>query len=136
MSRQVCSGSSSARPKLKDPGVGGHDVEPAEPGHPVVQRLLDRGVVADVGLGGDDPPAGRLDLPGRLGQVLHGGHRVGHRVDLLGDVHRDDVRALAGQRDRVAAALPARRPGDEGDLAFQPSGHGVVSLPRDEFLLP
>ena len=35
------------------------------------------------------------------------------------EVDRDDVGALFGQPDRVAAALPARRAGDECDLSLE-----------------
>ena len=85
---------------------------------PVVERRLQRVVVADVDLGGDDAPAERLDLVDRLGEIVRCRHRVGDRVDLRGDVDRDDVGALFGQSDRVAAALTAGGPGDEGHLSF------------------
>ena len=49
------------RAKGDDAGVGGHDVEPAEAGDAVVERRLQRVVVADVRLGGDDAPAECLD---------------------------------------------------------------------------
>jgi hypothetical protein len=113
MSCQVCSGSSSARPKLK----------PAQLGHPVVQRGLQRTVVPDVGLGGHDPPVQRLDLLDRLIQILRRRHRIRHRSHLASQIDRDDVRALLRQPHRVAAALPARRPGDERDLPCYPSSH-------------
>jgi hypothetical protein len=77
------------------------------------------GGVAHVGLLGDDAPVQRLDLQRSLGQVRRRRHRVGHRVDLRTDVDGDDVRSVARQPDRVAAALAARRAGDEGDLAFE-----------------
>ena len=38
----------------------------------------------------------------------------------------DDVGALLGQPHRVAAALTARRPGDERDLALDPTGHPTL----------
>ncbi len=112
------------RPVADDAGVGGHDVQPAEPGHPVVEQLFQRIVVppsATVAM-----PPGRLDLLDRLGQVLRRGHRVRHRADLGAQIDRDDVRALPGQCDRVAAALAARGPPDEGDLAFDSSTHCAV----------
>ena len=101
-----------------DAGVGDHDVEPAELGDPVVERRLQRVVVADVDLGGDDAPVERLDLLDRLLQVLPCRHRERDRVDLRRDVDGDDVGALLRQPDGVAAALTPGGPGDEGDLSF------------------
>jgi hypothetical protein len=70
-----------------------------------------------------------LDLLDRLGQVFLGRRRVDlHRVDRPGDVDGDDVRALFRQPDSVTAALAARRPGDEGDLARYSSWHVVSPL--------
>jgi len=83
----------------------------------------DPGVVPDVGLGGHDPPVQRLDLLHRLGQVLRRRHRIRHRIHLRAEIDGDDVRALLRQPHRVAAALAARRSGDEGDLAFYSSCH-------------
>ncbi len=80
---------------------------------------LQRVAVADVGLAGDDPPVQRLDLLDGLGQVSGVDIGYAHRVDLLADVDGDDVGALLGQPDGVAAALAARRAGDEGDLALE-----------------
>jgi hypothetical protein len=79
--------------------------------------------VPHVGLPGDDPPVQRLDLLGRLGQVLRRGHRIAHAADLGADVDRDDVRALLRQPDGVRPALAAGRAGDEGDLAFELPSH-------------
>jgi hypothetical protein len=107
------------RPEAEDPRVGGDDVQPPELGHTVVQRRLHRSVVAHVGLDGHDPAVQRLDLLDRFRQVGRGRHRVRHAGDLIAEVDGDDVRSLLRQPDRVAAALAARRAGDEGDLAFQ-----------------
>jgi hypothetical protein len=104
-----------------DAGVAAHDVEPPELGHALVEGGLERAVVAHVGLGGDDPPVQRFHLLDRLGQVVGGGHRDGDRLDLLADVDGDDVGALLGEPDRVAAALPSGGSGDERDLPFDPS---------------
>ena len=86
---------------------------------PASNACLHRLSVAHVGLGGDDAPVERLDLLDRLLQVLGRRHRVGHARDLRADVDRDDVSALLGESDGVAAALAARGAGDEGDLAFE-----------------
>ena len=111
------------RAEAEDPGVGRHDVEPPEPGHAVVQRGLQRAVVPHVGLGGHDAAVEGLDLLDRLGQVRRARHRVRDGRDLARDVDRDDVGAFFGQPDRVAAALAARRAGDEGDLALYSPWH-------------
>src|SRR5699024_9775340 len=66
-----------------------------------------------------DPAVERLDLPDRLGQVLRTRRVVGDRLHLRGGVDGDDVRALLRQTHRVAAALPARSPGAERDLALR-----------------
>ena len=118
MSCQACSVRSSARPKLTIPALAHHDVEPAEPGHAVGERRLQRVVVADVDLRGDDPPVERLDRLDRLGQVVRYRHRVRDGVDLRGDVDGDDVGALFGEPHRVTAALTPGDPGDEGDLSL------------------
>jgi hypothetical protein len=107
-----------------DTGVGADDIQPPQLSHAVVHGGLQRGEIAHVRLRSDDPAVQRLDRLDRLGQVGFGGQRVGHDVDLAADVHRDDVRALLGQPDRVTAALPAGRSGDERDLALNSSGHG------------
>jgi hypothetical protein len=107
----------------RDARVRAHDVEPSEPGDALVERRLESVVVAHVRLRGDDPPAQRLDLPGGLRQILLGGRTVRCARDPLEHVDRDDVRAFRRQTDRVRPALPARRSGDEGDLALD-SSHG------------
>src|SRR5690349_2618529 len=81
------------------------------------------GRVAHVGLAGDDAPVEVLDLPRGLLEVLRRRHLVAHRGQLLADVERDDVRALLRQPHRVRATLPPRRPGDQRDLALEPSSH-------------
>jgi hypothetical protein len=107
----------------EDARVRRHDVELAELGDAVVNRLLEGAEVTDVGLDGDDPAVERLDLAGGLGEVLRGRHRVRHGGDLAGDVDRDDVGAFGGQAHRVAAPLPAGGPGDQGDHALHASSH-------------
>jgi hypothetical protein len=115
------------RADLVDARVRDDDVEPAELGDAVVQgRLQGRGV-PHVRLVRDDPPVKRLYLPDRLRQVFLAGRRVGrHRRDRPRDVDRDDVGALLREPDGVTAALAARRPGDESDLALHPSRHGQL----------
>jgi hypothetical protein len=108
---------------VPDAGVGHDDVQPAQLRHPVVNRRLQRVVVAHVGLRGDDAPVQRLDLLDGLRQVLGRRHRERDALELLADVHGDDVRALLRQPHRVAAALAASRPRDEGDLACHSPWH-------------
>jgi hypothetical protein len=107
------------RSEAEDPRVGGHDVQPPELGHAVVERRLQGAEVPHVGLGGHDPAVQRLDLLDGLGQVRRRRHRVRHATDLIAQVDGDDVGAFLRQPDRVTAALAARGTGDEGDLAFQ-----------------
>ena len=109
--------------RRKDPGVGDDEVEPAEFGDAVGHDLLEPVEVADVGLLGDDAPTGLLDEVDRLVEILAGRHRVRDAVDLTAQVERDDVGPLLGEPDRVAAALAARRPGDEDDLPVELSCH-------------
>ncbi len=51
------------------PGVGHDDVQPAQRGNPVIDRGRQRGLVANIGLGGDDAAARLLDKFHRFGQV-------------------------------------------------------------------
>src|SRR6202020_3613855 len=69
----------------------------------------------------------RLDQADGLLHVLRRGQRVRIRLDLLHQVDGDDVRALLGQPDGVAAALAAGGTGDERDFAFKTAGHGGSS---------
>src|SRR5947209_881561 len=105
-------------------GVGNDDVQPAELLDTGVDRGLECVVVTNIDLGGVDPAVLSLDQVGRLGQVLwRGGGDQIHSVDLLTDVHRDDVGALLGQPHRVRTALTAGSTGDEGHLAFDSTRH-------------
>ena len=62
------------------------------------------------------------------GVILEGKEVLDPGPDRPADVDGDDVGALLRQPHRVAAALPARRPGDECDLAFYTSCHGSLSF--------
>jgi hypothetical protein len=84
--------------------------------------------VTDIGLRGEDSVVERLDLLGRLGEIVRGGHGVRHGADLLADVDGDDVGALLGEPDGMAAALPACRAGDECDFALKLSHAEFPSL--------
>ena len=60
---------------------------------------------------------------GGLLEIFRGGQRVADGLDVFAEVDGDDVGALFGQPNRVAAALAACGAGDECDLAFNAS-HG------------
>ena len=84
---------------------------------------LQRREVSDVGNHGHHLAAGvSHQLRGFVRSDLVA-QRVRDRVDIGADVHRDDVGALFSERDGVAAALAAGRPGDHGD--------GVVEFTHD-----
>ena len=104
-----------------DAGVGQDDVDPPERGHALVEGLLQPGQVAHVGLERHDLAAFRLDELCRLVEIGPCGVGVVDRRDVGADVDGQDVGALPGQPDGVRPALPARRSGDECDLAFESS---------------
>ena len=109
---------------VADAGIGDDDVEPAHLFDARVHRGLQRVVVADIDLGGVDPPVVPLDQIRGLGQILRRG--CGDQidcVDLLTDVDGDDVGTFLRQPYRVRPALAAGRAGDESDLAFNTSSH-------------
>lgn len=116
---------------VADSGVGHDDVEPAELLDAAVDRRLERVVIAHVDFGREDPAVVPLDQVGGLGEVLGRRRRdrgVQHALaDGLADVDGDDVGALLRQSHRMAAALTARRSGDQGDFALNTSGHGYLN---------
>jgi len=67
------------------------------------------------------PPVELLHQPCGFPQVVRGRQRVLDGVDVMTDVDGDDVRAFLREPHRVAAALAAAGPGDEGDLALDAS---------------
>ena len=85
--------------------------------------------LAHVGLHRDHPAVQRLDQAGGLLQVVRAGQVVGQAVDVVADVDGDDVRALLRQPHRVAAALTAGGPGDEGNFALDAS-HSLCPFAR------
>ena len=106
-----------------DPGVGHDDVEVAELADTLFEDRLQLVPVANIGLAGDDPAAVVLDRLRRLFQILRRGQRVQVGLDLLADVDGDDVGALLGEADGMAAALSACRSGDERNFPFEPTCH-------------
>jgi hypothetical protein len=110
-----------------DPGLGHHDVQPAQLADALLQRRRQLRPLPHVGLHRHDPPVLRLDQPDRLLQVIGRRKRVLERRDVMREVDRDDVGAFLRQPHRVTAALTACRPRDEGDLALYTT-HARASL--------
>src|SRR5262245_1728297 len=102
-------------PTVADSRVGADDVQPSQLLDAAVDGGLDRFVVANVDLGGDDAAVQLLDQICGFSQVVWSG-----RLDLGVAAHRgtdvdgDDVGTLLGQTYRVATSLPACGSGDEG----------------------
>ena len=90
---------------------------------PGLHRGFQLGQVSDIGDNSQCLAAGRLDESCGLVEIGFGAQRVGNRLDVGANIHGDDVCALFGQCDGVAAALAARRAGDDGD--------GVVEFTHD-----
>ena len=84
-----------------DACIGDHDVELAELGDAPIDRRGQRRTVADVGDLGERALALLLDQPGGLVEILGPRERVLVGLDVLADVHGDDVGALGGQQPRV-----------------------------------
>src|SRR6185312_13573961 len=114
---------------VADAGVGHDDVQPAKLFDAAIDRGFERVVVAHVDFGRDDPAVETLYEVGRFGEVLRRGCRNGGVLhDRLTDVDGDDVRAFLRQSHRVAAALTARRPGDEGNFSLNAPCHVLPLL--------
>ena len=76
---------------------------------------FDGGVVADVGDDGQAGGAERLELGGQRAELVGRAHRIARVLELARDVERDDVVALAGERDGGDPALAVGGAGDERD---------------------
>ena len=107
----------------QDPRVGEHEVDPAELGHPFGHDGLEPLEIADVGVFGHDAAPGLLDQVHGLVEILGCRHRVRDAVDLVAQIHRDDVGSLFGEPNRVCASLTPRRAGDEGDFPVELLSH-------------
>jgi len=117
-------------------------VQPAERIHPGRDCCVQRHEISHVGFSGDDSPADCLDEARRLDKVLLPRQVVGDAVDIGRDIDGDDVSALLGEADRVAAPLPTCCAGNQGNLAFYTThlrapfilwrlaGSGPGSIPR------
>ena len=118
-----------------DAGVGHDDVQPAQLLDPAVDGGLQRVVVTDVDLVRDDAAVEAFDLSAVSARSSGVAAGAVESLERPADVDGDDVGALLGQPDRVAAALPARRAGDECNLALDPTGHHTPSLVGLGFLV-
>src|SRR5205807_2546846 len=90
--------------------------------------VLHTGQVPDVRLNRHAPTPEFLDQPPGLGEIFLAGHRIADRVERRARVDRDDVGALTGKAQRVAAALSPCGAGDEGDLALDSTTHDYSSI--------
>ncbi len=104
-----------------DTGVGHHDVETAELRDTLIDCAGQRLAVTDVGDGGERPLTFLFDEPGGFIEVLGPGQRVFVGVDVLAQVHRDNVGALRGQHPRVRTPLTTPGAADERYLVRHPS---------------
>jgi hypothetical protein len=108
-----------------DAGVGHDDVQASELRHPGREHALQISRLAHVAGLRHDAAIQGLDEPNRLLEVGRRGARVRGAGDLGAQVERDDVGAILGQPDRVAAPLAAGSPGHERDLSVE-SSHLVL----------
>jgi hypothetical protein len=104
-----------------DARVGQQDVDLAELRNRAVDHCLHLRAITNVGLHGEAALVVFLDQLHRLAQIIRMRHRVWHGFNLRGDVADDDIRAFAGERHRLRAALTPRSARDQRDLAVEPS---------------
>jgi hypothetical protein len=71
-------------------------------------------------------PTQSFDLGYDPGEIRRRRQRVGDRVDLAANIHRDHIRAVLGQAHRVATALSPGRACNQRDLAIKPSCHTAL----------
>ena len=109
-----------------DTGIGDHDVEVTELGHAAIDRRRQGRAVADVGDLGVSALAFLLHQPGCLVEILRPCERILVGLDVLADVHGDDVGALGGQQSCMRPPLTSRGSADQRHLARHPA-HGVLS---------
>jgi hypothetical protein len=101
--------------------------QPAQLLHPGVHRGFEGLVITHVDFGREDAAVMAFDQIRGLGQVLRCGGWEQESFDRLADVDGNDVRTLLRQSHRMRAALTARRPGDERDLAFDSPSHNYLN---------
>jgi hypothetical protein len=108
-----------------DARVGEYKVDPAEFGDAVGHYLPKPVEVTDVALVCDDAPTSLLNEVDGFVEVFWASHRIGHTVDLVAQVQRDDVCAFLGETHSVRASLSPRRSGYESNLALKLTAHGA-----------
>ena len=109
------------RRQRADAGVGDHDVEVAEFGDAPVDRGRQCRPVPDVGDRGDDALTLLLDETSGFVEVFRPGQWVLVGLDVLAEIHGDDVGALGGEHARVRTSLTTRGSTDYRDLACHPA---------------
>jgi len=106
------------------PGVCNDDVDVAEFVDPGLHCGFQLRQVTNVGDDGHYPAAGGFDQPCGLVEIGFGAQRVGNCLDVGADINGDDVCALFGERDGVAAALARAAPVMTATvLSSSPMGH-------------
>jgi hypothetical protein len=85
----------------QDARIGEDEVDTAEFCHAVGHGRLQPLEITHVALFGHDAAAGLLDEVDGLVEVFGRGQRIGHAVDLVAQIERDDVGALFSESDRV-----------------------------------
>ena len=129
VSCHCCAGNLPQPAPVQHPGIGHHDVQPAELLHRVGHHALLSGGVAHVHLGGQHLAALVLDQAHSLGEILGCRMRVAVvRGDGPAGIDGDDIGPGPCQPDTMRAALPACGAGDVGDLSGQIGCHAGNSL--------
>jgi hypothetical protein len=118
-----------ARP---DAGVGENEVHAPEFGDPVGDHGLHPVEVTDITLLGADTTPGLLDEVDGLVEVLARGHRIPHSVNLIAQIHCDDVGTFLGKPNRMGTPLTASSARNEGNLALELTCHDSPSEPTDD----
>ena len=103
----------------RDPRVGEHDIEATQFLQAAIQGGGECIEVTNVGLVGHDATVLPLDQAHRLIKIGCTGKGIGDGIDVLAQVHGDDVHASLGQGHGVRASLPASRTGDKGNFPLQ-----------------
>jgi hypothetical protein len=122
MSFHCCSVISQLSAPAPDPSVGTDDVDLPEFVQAGRDGVLKLSEIAHVGHGLDRTTPRLLHAGDRLVEVPGRREAVPDGLDRIGtDVHSDDVRPLAGKRERMRAALAPASSGDQSDFSVQRS---------------
>src|SRR5262249_41614220 len=109
-------------------GVGEHRVDMAELGHAVVERGLQRGLVAHVGCPNNHVLTGFLDQTRRFLQVVESAQLVRHNIKVGTDIDADNVGAFLGACHRMRSTLTPCRTSDENHSSVKHSGHNTTAF--------